>query len=224
MGEPKVPNVRTNSKGDKVDIFYPGSTEKVAVSDSSARSSAITSGVVRLYSTTDAYITVATTPTAASTDMPIASSTEYHIGVPDNEKVAVIRKSSNGYLHITSVDSGQINLEENNGKSLRTMVIEVQKTLDVIVVDMATMKTKIEVGDWEKRMRELEHVSVSHDDCKDTQKRIDKKLDSLDKATKDIGLVAKLADNKIAVFIVAIGFLLATVSGIVSLVNLLAGQ
>ena len=108
MGEPIVANVRSASLGQKSadSIFFPGSTEKLAVTASADATAAIGCKIVRLYSTTDAYITVASVPVASSVDMPIVAKEEYYIGVPLNEKISVIRKSADGYLHITSVDVG----------------------------------------------------------------------------------------------------------------------
>jgi xanthine/uracil/vitamin C permease (AzgA family) len=81
------------------------STQAIAVSGTSAQSAAISasSGYVRLVATTLCHIRVGSSPTATTSNMPLAPYVPEYFVVPSGNKVAVIQNSSSGTLYITEV-------------------------------------------------------------------------------------------------------------------------
>lgn len=68
-------------------------------------STAITAGVqkVRVYCTTDAFIKIGMSPTATTSDVPIAASSPEYFTCAGGEKVSAIQLSSGGTLYVTEV-------------------------------------------------------------------------------------------------------------------------
>lgn len=82
-----------------------GSTQSVAVSGTSAQSTAITAnaGYVRLVATTLCHIRLGTNPTATTSNMPLVPYVPEYFVAPTGVKIAVIQNSSSGTLYITEV-------------------------------------------------------------------------------------------------------------------------
>lgn len=82
-----------------------GSTQSVAVSGTSAQSSAISanSGFVRLVSTTLCHIRIGSNPTATTANMPIVPYVPEYFAVTAGQKIAAIQNASAGTLYITEV-------------------------------------------------------------------------------------------------------------------------
>lgn len=82
-----------------------GSTQSVAVSGTSAQSTAITAnaGYVRLFSTTLCHIRMGSNPTATTSNMPLGANVPEYFVCPSGSKIAVIQNSASGTLYITEV-------------------------------------------------------------------------------------------------------------------------
>jgi hypothetical protein len=83
-----------------------GDAERVAVSSSSAQSSAIYAVEVLLHASTKCYVKTGSNPTAAATtSIPLEAGEKFHLRLTYGHKIAVIRDSADGYLHIVPVVS-----------------------------------------------------------------------------------------------------------------------
>lgn len=86
--------------------IYPGTSQKLSVTSSSAQSSALPDGtsIVRLVSSEDCYIEIGTNPTASvTTSLFLPAGLPEYLGVSGNTiKVAAIRGSADGTLYITA--------------------------------------------------------------------------------------------------------------------------
>jgi hypothetical protein len=82
------------------------SIERVAVSSTSAQSAAISANEVTVHASTKCYILAGANPTAAaSTSIPLEAGEKFSFQIPAGHKIAVIRDSADGYLHIAPVVS-----------------------------------------------------------------------------------------------------------------------
>jgi len=82
--------------------LYPSSPQKLTVTSSSTQSAAFgeSVSVVRLFSTKDCYVKFGSTPTATSSDIFLPGGIIQFFGVVPGEKLAVIRDTADGVLHI----------------------------------------------------------------------------------------------------------------------------
>ena len=66
---------------------------------------AISTGVyrVRVVCTTDAFIKIGNSPTAAATDVPVFANNVEYFTITPGQKVSAIQSSSGGNLHVTEV-------------------------------------------------------------------------------------------------------------------------
>ncbi|MCA3717450.1 MAG: hypothetical protein IM674_04270 [Brevundimonas sp.] len=89
------------------------STQRVTVGAASTQSAALSkAGLVRLYATTDCFIAVGTSPTAAAPTgagvnaggMPLRANVYETIRVKANDLIAVIQASAGGFLYITETE------------------------------------------------------------------------------------------------------------------------
>jgi hypothetical protein len=99
----KAPN---SYAGEKFPAIFPGTSQKVSYTDSSAASSnafAAGTSIVRVVSTTACFIKFAASPTAATTDTFLPANTPEYFGVPEGQsyKVAAIRLTESGDLYVT---------------------------------------------------------------------------------------------------------------------------
>lgn len=83
--------------------LFPGTSQQVTVTGTSAQSAAFesTTRVIRVFATVDMYIKMGSNPTAAVTDCFVPGGVIQYFGVIPGEKLAAIRSSSSGTLHIT---------------------------------------------------------------------------------------------------------------------------
>lgn len=87
--------------------FGLGSTSSVAYTGTAGRTFALLSGVgeptvlVRVLTTTAAYIAVGASPTAVASDMLLPANTETILEIPDGYKVSAVPLSSSGTLYAT---------------------------------------------------------------------------------------------------------------------------
>lgn len=81
------------------------STQAIAVSGTSAQSAAISAnaGYVRFLATTLCHIRIGSSPTATTSNVPLAPYVPEYFVVPSGSKVAVIQNSASGTLYITEV-------------------------------------------------------------------------------------------------------------------------
>lgn len=88
------------------------STVQVAIGAASARSGAVGSGMgakvmVRLFATVDCHVKAGdATVTATTADEPLAARVEYFRLVGAEDRIAVIRSTVDGTLHVSLVTSG----------------------------------------------------------------------------------------------------------------------
>jgi hypothetical protein len=82
-----------------------GTTQTVAVSGTSAQSTAITasSGYVRLFATTLCHIRAGSNPTSTTSNMPLAPYVPEYFAVSSGQKIAAIQNAAAGTLYITEV-------------------------------------------------------------------------------------------------------------------------
>lgn len=84
--------------------FKPGTSQSVAYTAATASSiaNAVGTSLVRVYSTTDAYIAVASSPTATSASgMPITAFLPEYIVTNPDDKVSGLGQSASGVLWVT---------------------------------------------------------------------------------------------------------------------------
>lgn len=99
-----APTMPLDQNGGFVQALRPAAHSTVSVASSSAQSSTFGKAVIRLWSSADCYIEVGSNPTATTSKMPLSAGSEMYMRVvPDEDKIAVIRRSSDGTLHITEM-------------------------------------------------------------------------------------------------------------------------
>jgi hypothetical protein len=80
--------------------------QRVAVASTSAQSSAVSANEVMLHASTKCYVLAGADPTAAaSTSIPLEAGEKFHLQITSGHKIAVIRDSADGYLHVVPVVS-----------------------------------------------------------------------------------------------------------------------
>ena len=84
-------------------LMLGGASQKVTIGAASAQSATFSDSttIIRIFTTTDCYIKVATNPTATTSDMFIAGGIIEYFGIEKGHKIAVIQDASGGTLHIT---------------------------------------------------------------------------------------------------------------------------
>ena len=110
-----------------------------------------------------------------------------------------------------------------NNKTIKSLVIEMQSTLNSVASDLVEVKTKIEVGEWESRIRLLEHDSIDKEEHNKVKESLEKKIDSLQKNTQEVKLLAVVTENKIVFSIAFISFVIMLLGGIPNLFKLFSG-
>ena len=90
--------IGTARLGTHQSVAYTGTAGTIAT--------AITSGhnKVRVYVTTDAYIKIGSSPTATTSDVPLAAKSAEYFTINPGEKVSAIQDASGGTLHVTEVN------------------------------------------------------------------------------------------------------------------------
>lgn len=85
------------------DSIFPGVSQKVSFTATSAASSAFSSDVtvVRVYSDQDCYIEFGTVPTATTSSLFLPGGITEYFGVAASYKVAAIRVTTSGTLYVT---------------------------------------------------------------------------------------------------------------------------
>jgi hypothetical protein len=89
--------------------IFPGDSQKVAFTDTSAQSAALSGGsntdstIVRVFATEDCHIKIGANPTAIAdgTCMFLPAGIVEYIGISPTDKIAAIRDATSGYLYIT---------------------------------------------------------------------------------------------------------------------------
>jgi|TARA_Y100001972_G_C7583307_1_gene292544 hypothetical protein len=86
-------------------LFAVVSTQTVNVTDTSAQSAAIASGIhhVRLVSTSNCHYLIGANPTATTSSVYLPANVIEKIRINQGEKIAIIRNSGDGVAHITSL-------------------------------------------------------------------------------------------------------------------------
>ena len=86
-------------------LFAVVSTQKVSVASSSAQSAAIAAGIhhVRLVATKNCHYLIGANPTATTSSVYLPGNVIEKIRLNPGEKIAVIRSSEDGDLHITTL-------------------------------------------------------------------------------------------------------------------------
>lgn len=98
-----------NTSGERTSYGLNGTTQSISITASSAAiSNAVSanSHVVRLYlsgATNPCFVRSGSSPTAVTTDMPIAPGIPEYFNVPAGEKIAAIGTGSDGTLYVTEV-------------------------------------------------------------------------------------------------------------------------
>lgn len=95
-----------DDNGHAIPVFRPQVTQTVAYTDvSGAITNPVAAGIrmVRVWCTTDAFITAAITPTAATSHMPITAKVAEYFPVNEGEKIAAVQVSAGGNLHVTEL-------------------------------------------------------------------------------------------------------------------------
>lgn len=88
--------------GDAIQAVYPGTTQTVAISGTSAQTTnAVDSYVVRLISTSACFIKFGSDPTASSSEAYLPAETAEYFAINPGDKVAVIQSASSGTLYVT---------------------------------------------------------------------------------------------------------------------------
>jgi len=81
------------------------STDKIAISTTSAQSSAIAEGIyaIRLICSQASHFVIGANPTATVSDAYIPADTELYLGISSGEKVGIRTASGSGSAYITSL-------------------------------------------------------------------------------------------------------------------------
>lgn len=104
-----VPYLAKDSFNHPIQALCPGTNQSVAISAVSAATTnalELNTIVIRVVSTTNCFITIATgTPTAttASTFLPAYTPEYFRVDAADTKKVAVIQQAASGTLYITEM-------------------------------------------------------------------------------------------------------------------------
>lgn len=82
-----------------------GTTTRVAVGSASAQSGAITATEVMVHASTRCFIKAGANPTAVADgdSIPIEAGEKFHMRITSGHKIAVIRDTTDGFVHITAV-------------------------------------------------------------------------------------------------------------------------
>lgn len=81
-----------------------GTVERVTVGSTSAQSAAKTATEVLLHASVKCYVLVGANPTAApATSIPLEAGEKFHMRITSGQKIAVIRDTADGFLHIVNV-------------------------------------------------------------------------------------------------------------------------
>lgn len=81
-----------------------GTVERVASGAASAQSAAITAEEVLLHASARCYVLAGANPTAAAaTSIPLEAGEKFHMRITSGHKIAVIRDTADGFLHIAPV-------------------------------------------------------------------------------------------------------------------------
>jgi hypothetical protein len=89
-----------------------GTTTKVSLSDTSAKTSGLNAAAgrgyrtFRLWSDVDCFIKIGSAPTAVVTDVPLTAKVAEYVDLQANEDVAGILASSTGNLYVTVCTKG----------------------------------------------------------------------------------------------------------------------
>lgn len=94
--------IHLDSSGHPTPVIFPGASQKVSYTASSAQSQAINTTVIRLVSTTDCFVAIGENPTATTSDMFIPSGNVEFFAIQLNHKVSAIRSAADGDLYITA--------------------------------------------------------------------------------------------------------------------------
>lgn len=82
-----------------------GTTTRVAATSTSAQSGAITATEVMIHASTRCFIKAGSNPTAVpdGDSIPLEAGEKFHKRITSGHKIAVIRDTADGYIHITPV-------------------------------------------------------------------------------------------------------------------------
>jgi hypothetical protein len=82
-----------------------GAGSRISVGSSSSQSSAVTATEVLLHASTKCYVKAGSDPTAVADgdSIPLEAGEKFHMRITSGHKIAVIRDSADGYLHIVPV-------------------------------------------------------------------------------------------------------------------------
>lgn len=81
-----------------------GTIERVASGAASAQSGAITATEILLHASKRCYVLAGSNPTASATiAIPLEAGEKFHMRITSGHKIAVIRDTEDGYLHIAAV-------------------------------------------------------------------------------------------------------------------------
>lgn len=89
-----------------IQAFYPATHQSVAYTGTAGTiSNGVSTGisVIRVVATTAAYIKIAKTPTATSSDVYLPANLPEYFVVNEGEKVSAIQVSTGGTLHVTEM-------------------------------------------------------------------------------------------------------------------------
>lgn len=95
-----VVSLHHDGSGEAVQALRWGATSLVSF-NTSTQSSAIDAHVVRLQATEDCYISISSNPTATTSDVPLSQGMPEYIHITPGHKIAAIKKTNAGILHIT---------------------------------------------------------------------------------------------------------------------------
>lgn len=82
-----------------------GTTERIAIGDETGQSSAIAATEVMIHASVRCFVKTGADPAAVSNgdSIPIEAGEKFHMRITSGHKVAVIRDTVDGYLHVTPV-------------------------------------------------------------------------------------------------------------------------
>ena len=81
--------------------FFPGTSARVTISGTSAQSSAVTTGLVRVAVTTDCYVAAGSNPTATNTNMYLPAGSVEYFAMNDGDKLAFLQVTAGGFASVT---------------------------------------------------------------------------------------------------------------------------
>lgn len=92
------------SSVEKVGTRAYGAVERVVVGAASAQSAPVLATEVMLHASVKCYFLVGTDPTAAAgTSIPLEMGEKFHLKIESGKRIAVVRDSADGYLHVVAV-------------------------------------------------------------------------------------------------------------------------